>query len=84
MPECRSSTDQESCMCRPPTPAELLRSIALARGWVVQGALPDEARAGRLLLSNFCEGVLPHWRLPPGAFLCKQSIFGKLSALSDT
>ena len=53
-------------VCRAPTAAELLRAVALARGWVVQQALPDEQRAGRLLLHDFCSGKLPHWELPPG------------------
>ena len=32
----------------------------------MQQALPDEQRAGRLLLHDFCSGKLPHWNLPPG------------------
>jgi len=50
----------------PPTGAALLRTLAAARGWVVQNALPDEARAGRLLLRDYCSGKLPHWEWPPG------------------
>lgn len=50
----------------PPTAAELLRGVALSRGWVVQAALPDEARAGRLILRDFCAGRLPYFEWPPG------------------
>ncbi|KAK9803238.1 hypothetical protein WJX73_008324 [Symbiochloris irregularis] len=52
---------------RQPTAAEVLRAVATARGWVVQQALPDEARAGRLVLRDFCSGRLLHCRWPPGA-----------------
>ena len=51
-----------SAVCRPPTPAELLRAVALARGWVVGNGLPDEARAGRLLLKDYTAGKLVHLR----------------------
>ncbi len=50
----------------PPSAAELLRCVALSRGWVVQAALPDEARAGRLILRDFCAGRLPYFEWPPG------------------
>ena len=53
--------------CRQPTAAEVLRAVATARGWVVQQALPDEARAGRLVLKDFCSGRLLHAHSPPGA-----------------
>lgn len=53
--------------CRPPTAAELLKAIALARGWVVGNGLPDEARAGRLLLKDYTSGKLVHCEHPPGA-----------------
>ncbi|KAK9821718.1 hypothetical protein WJX81_002790 [Elliptochloris bilobata] len=43
---------------RPPTAAELLRRVAAARGWVVGNGLPDEARAGRLLLRDYTAGKL--------------------------
>ena len=52
-------------LCRPPTSAELLRAIALARGWVVGNGLPDEARAGRLLLKDYTSGKLTHCEQPP-------------------
>ena len=48
------------------TGATLLRTFAASRGWVVQNALPDEARAGRLVLRDYCSGRLPHWEWPPG------------------
>ena len=48
------------------TGATLLRTVAASRGWVVQNALPDEARAGRLVLRDYCSGRLPHWEWPPG------------------
>ena len=54
-----------SAVCRPPTPAELLRAVALARGWVVGNGLPDEARAGRLLLKDYTAGKLVHCEEPP-------------------
>ncbi|CAL5227407.1 g10365 [Coccomyxa viridis] len=50
---------------RPPTSAELLRAVALARGWVVGNGLPDEARAGRLLLKDYTSGKLTYCEQPP-------------------
>jgi hypothetical protein len=50
---------------RPPTAAELLRAVASARGWVVGNGLPDEARAGRLLLKDYTDGRLLHCEHPP-------------------
>ncbi len=52
-------------LCRPPTSAELLRAVALARGWVVGNGLPDEARAGRLLLKDYTAGKLIYCEQPP-------------------
>ena len=52
-------------LCRVPTSAELLRAIALARGWVVGNGLPDEARAGRLLLKDYTSGKLIYCEQPP-------------------
>jgi hypothetical protein len=51
---------------RPPTAAELLRAVAASRGWSVGGGLPDEARAGRLLLKDYTSGRLLHLEWPPG------------------
>lgn len=51
---------------RPPTAADLLRGVAQARGWVVGLGLPDEARAGRLLLKDYTSGKLTYCERPPG------------------
>lgn len=51
---------------RPPTAAELLRAVAASRSWSVGGGLPDEARAGRLLLKDYTSGRLLHLEWPPG------------------
>lgn len=51
---------------RPPTAAELLRAVAIARGWSAANGLPDETRAGRTLLKDFTSGKLLHARWPPG------------------
>ena len=53
------------CLHRPLTAAELLRGVASARGWVVGNGLPDEARAGRLLLKDYTDGRLLHCEWPP-------------------
>ena len=53
--------------CRPPSAAELLRGVAGARGWVVGSGLPDEARAGRLLLKDYTDGRLVYCEWPPSA-----------------
>jgi large subunit GTPase 1 len=50
----------------PPFAADVLRAVALSRGWVVQNALPDESRAGRMILRDHCSGKLPHFCWPPG------------------
>lgn len=49
--------------------AELLRSYALARGWVAAGGLPDETRSGRQILKDFVNGKLLHCERPPGCRL---------------
>ena len=49
--------------------AELLRSYALARGWVAAGGLPDETRSGRQILKDFVNGKLLHCERPPGCSL---------------
>ena len=54
-------------LSRPPTAAELLRAVAAARGWVVGNGLPDEARAGRLLLRDYTAGKLLYCEWPPPA-----------------
>ena len=53
------------CERRPPSAAEVLRMVAGARGWVVGSGLPDEARAGRLLLKDYTDGRLVHCEWPP-------------------
>ncbi len=58
----------EFCTRRPPTAAELLRAVAAARGWVVGNGLPDEARAGRLLLRDYTAGKLLFCEWPPPPF----------------
>ena len=51
---------------RDPTPAEVLRAVAASRGWVVGHGLPDEARAGRAILKDYCDGRLLACEWPPG------------------
>jgi len=50
----------------PPTAAQLLHCLALLRGWQVGAGLPDEVRAGRLLLKDYTSGKLLWCSLPPG------------------
>lgn len=45
---------------------ELLRSLAMARGWVVANGLPDEARAARRILHDYTSGRLVWVASPPG------------------
>ena len=52
---------------RPPTPAELLRSLAWSRGWMGAGGLPDETRAGRRILKDYVDGKILACKPPPGA-----------------
>ena len=40
--------------------------MAASRGWVVGAGLPDEARAGRAILKDFCDGKLLSYEWPPG------------------
>eukprot|EP00891_Asterochloris_glomerata_P002392 jgi/Astpho2/2392/e_gw1.00044.39.1_t len=51
---------------RAPTAAEVLRSHALSKGWVVGSGLPDETRSGRQILKDFVAGKLLHCCPPPG------------------
>lgn len=47
---------------------ELLRALSLGRGCVVANGLPDEARAGRVLLRDYCSGKLVFAYWPPEAY----------------
>lgn len=49
----------------PPSAAEVLRSMAILRGWTTGHGLPDEMKAGRLLLKDYCAGKLVYCSLPP-------------------
>ena len=40
--------------------------MAASRGWVVGHGLPDEARAGRAILKDYCDGRLLACEWPPG------------------
>ena len=51
----------------PPRAPQLLAALAAARGWAAGGGLPDEARAGRLILKDYTSGRLLHCQLPPGS-----------------
>ncbi len=63
-----ASETTASALRRAPSAAELLRAVAAARGWVVGAGLPDEARAGRLLLRDYTAGKLLHCEWPPPPF----------------
>lgn len=52
---------------RPPTAMELLRTLALSRGWVGASGLPDETRAGRRILKDFVDGIILACTPPPDA-----------------
>lgn len=52
--------------------ADLLRCIARSRGWVVGNGLPDEARAGRLLLKDYTSGKLAYCEWPPTTSAAQQ------------
>jgi len=52
---------------RPPTSAEVLRALAVSRGWIGASGLPDETRAGRKLLKDFVDGKILACKPPPGA-----------------
>eukprot|EP00887_Chlorella_sp_A99_P006011 scaffold27.g6011.t1 len=41
-----------------PSAAQLLRALAMARGWVGASGLPDETRAGRRILKDYVDGKL--------------------------
>ncbi|KAG1659046.1 hypothetical protein FOA52_010886 [Chlamydomonas sp. UWO 241] len=51
----------------PPSAMQALRSLATLRGWTAGSGLPDESRAGRVILRDYCNGKLVHCRLPPMA-----------------
>lgn len=46
---------------------QMLAALASARGWTTGAGLPDEARAGRQVLRDFCDGKLVSFCLPPTA-----------------
>jgi large subunit GTPase 1 len=52
---------------RPPTAPEVLRALALSRGWVGASGLPDETRAGRRMLKDFVDGRILACNPPPNA-----------------
>lgn len=63
--------------------AELLRSYALARGWVAAGGLPDETRSGRQILKDFVNGKLLHCERPPGCSLSNAELGLQGQAMSS-
>lgn len=46
--------------------AEALTCLALSRGWIKHGNLPDETRTGRMIIKDYVNGLIPHWQLPFG------------------
>lgn len=52
-----------------PQATEVLSALALSRGWVQVGGLPDETRAGRQMCKDFVNGKLLYCETPP-AFEC--------------
>ena len=51
---------------QPPTPAEILRALAVARGWLNGSGMPDATRAARLVLKEYAAGGLVYCVWPPG------------------
>lgn len=49
-----------------PLASEVLAALALSRGWVIHGGLPDETRTGRTILKDFVNGKLLSVSWPPG------------------
>ena len=45
---------------------QLLRSLAVSRGWTAGSGLPDESRSGRVILRDYTSGKLLYCVLPPG------------------
>lgn len=64
---------------RPPSAAEVLWAFCAARGITRNGGLPDETRAGRLILKDFVSGRLLYCFEPPaeGAASERESGFGR-------
>lgn len=44
---------------------ELLQMYSATRGYLTGSGVPDEAKAAKIVLFDFVEGRLPHFRLPP-------------------
>jgi len=51
---------------RHPTGAEVVVSFALSRGLIAPGGAPDQTRTGRLIIKDYINGKLVHFRMPPG------------------
>lgn len=49
-----------------PLSAEFLAAVAIGRGWLKHGGLPDETRTGRMILKDYVNGKLLSVCLPPG------------------
>ncbi len=68
MCKCKCTTDalNHSGADRTPSASQMLAALAFGRGWTTGAGLPDEARAGRQVLKDFCDGKLVSFCLPPG------------------
>ena len=44
----------------------MFRTLAVLRGWTAGAGLPDESRAGRVILRDYTNGKLVYCMLPPG------------------
>ncbi|KAL6782518.1 hypothetical protein ACKKBG_A07095 [Auxenochlorella protothecoides x Auxenochlorella symbiontica] len=62
-----------------PDAVEVLRALALSRGWVVGSGLPDEVRAGRRILKDYIDGKLMFCKAPPGAARAVRAVAAALA-----
>jgi len=51
---------------RPPTSEELLSAYGYIRGFMTRHGVPDQARAGKIILQDFVDGKLLYCNPPPG------------------
>lgn len=64
---------------RHPDAVEVLRALALSRGWVVGSGLPDEVRAGRRILKDYIDGKLMFCKAPPGSARAVRAVAAALA-----
>lgn len=60
------------------TARAFLQLFAGTRGYVTGAALPDEAKSAKLVIKDYIQGKMPHFKVPPGSEFVRDLEFEKI------